>query len=300
MNTPPSRRSLFYSQLLSGVGIGLLLGIIIGLSVSPVVKTILGALAGLLAAFLGLQESLFSKQEETPEKVANRMYFNGVRAAAFGFATVIALLIGMYMRTHGVLSITIEKQVKNWTDAGVDPPLAQELVIYEKFKLFKKEGALHIDTAQAKLAAEKNNAGDGFLFNKESMINYCDDLDIASIYNDHLGNALSAFKLKGGDFEKLALALELVDENSQRSLIASVRSLVCFLKIESNEVYEGFCKGIQNNINYSDISNSLSDLGSSTEIMEVGQLTVAILNASDEDGDRKEIAKAIFSMICPD
>src|SRR5210317_265367 len=110
MSSPRSNRSIFYSQVFSGIGIGLLLGIIIGLSASPVVKTILGALSGLLAAFLGLQESLFSKQEEDINKVNNRIYLNSIRAGSFGIATVIALLIGMYMRTHGVLSITIEKQ----------------------------------------------------------------------------------------------------------------------------------------------------------------------------------------------
>ena len=300
MNTPPSRRSLFYSQLFSGISIGLLLGIIIGLSVSPVVKTILGALAGLLAAFLGLQESLFSKQEESPEKVASRMYFNGVRAAAFGFATLFALLVGMYMRTHGVLSITLEKQVKNWTDAGVEPKLAQELVIYEKFKLFTKDGKLNIDTTQAKLAAEKNNAGDGFLFNKDAMIDYCNDLDIESYYNDIMSNALSAFKKKGGDFEQLALALDKVDEPSQRNLITSTRDLICALARQSDEDYEVVCTEIQKNLNYGDIQKSLTDLAESTKIslMEVGTLTKSILNATEDSGTREDISEAIFTMIC--
>ncbi len=298
MNTPPSRRSLFYSQLFSGIGIGLLLGIIIGFSVSPVVKTILGALAGILAAFLGLQESLFSKQEEAPEKVNHRIYLNGIRAGAFGVATVIALLLGMYMRTHGILSITIEKQVSNWTDAGVDPLLAQELVIYEKFKLFKKDAILNVDTKQAELAAEKNNAADGFLFNKESMINYCNDMDIDSNYNGSMSNALSAFKLKQGDFEQLALALEKVDETSQRNILAAIKNLACALGGASDEVYDSFCAGVNNTINHADIKNTVSDLGASSDIREVGPLTIAILDASEETGTLRELSKAIFTMLC--
>jgi len=300
MNAPRTRRSLFYSQLFSGIGIGLLLGIIIGLSVSPVVKTILGALSGLLAAFLGLQESLFSKQDEDPEKVANRIYLNGIRAGSFGIATVIALLAGMYLRTHGVLSISIEQQVKNWTNAGVDQPLAEELVIYEKFKLFKKESILNVDTKQAELAAEKNNSSDGFLFTKEEMQNYCVALDVEVKWGGSVQNALEGYGGMDPMVVNYATELRNTDENGQREIMDAVKNLACVLGNGTDEEYAQFCKEMNNLLGYSNITESLNDIASSSQVREMGLLANSILVHISEDADKVSLTTAIMGMICKD
>lgn len=300
MNAPRSQRSLFYSQLFSGIGIGLLLGIIIGISVSPVVKIILGALAGLLAAFLGLQESLFSKQEEDVEKVNNRIYLSSIRAGAFGMATVIALLIGMYMRTHGVLSITIKKQVENWTDAGVKLPLAEELVIYEKFKLFKKDGLLLVDTKQAELASEKGNSGDGFLMTKEEMQSFCVSLNVENMWGNSVQNALEGYGGLGTQIATYARELEKIqDESSQRSMMDSVKDLVCFLGNGTDEAYEQFCNDMDS-LDYSNINLSLENLASSGPSMEMGMVASTILQNVENEADKVSLTKAIIEMICND
>ena len=114
MSSTESQRGIIITQVFSGVGMGLLVGIIVGLSVSPVVKTILGALAGLLAAFLGLQDSFYSKQqEEDATKVYDRIKMSSIRAGSFGLACAVGILFGVFVRTHDLLTITIKDQVKN-------------------------------------------------------------------------------------------------------------------------------------------------------------------------------------------
>ena len=295
----PSSRSIFLSQIFAGLGIGLLLGIIMGLSVSPVVKTILGSLSALLAAFLGLQESVFSKQaEEDQQKVKNRLYLNGIRAGSFGFATVIGLLFGIYTRTHNVFSTSIKQQVKEWTDAGVQDSLAHELVIYQKFKLFKKTGALNIDTKIAEKAAETMDPNSGFLFSKEDMLNYCTRLDVETTWNNSAANALEGYEGTDELVKTYAIELRKLEEDAQLEIMKLVKDLVCHLGNGTEADYESFCNDINNSVNYSNISESLDDISSSSNIQFMAMLAYTILNNVESDNDRISLVKAIIAILC--
>jgi len=298
MNTTRSSTSIFYSQIFSGIGIGILLGVIMGLSISPVVKTILGALAGLLVAFLGLQENLFAKQgEEDQEKITNRIFINSIRAGSFGMATVIGLFLGMYLRTHEVLSLSKKQQVKNWTDAGFNDSLAEELVIYQNFKLFKRSGLLHIDTKLAEIAAQKIDPNSGFLMSKEEMKNYCISLDVEKRYNNSAQNALEGYE---GDAKLIAYAKELsaIPEVGQLEIMNSVKNLICFLGNGTDDDYKEFCNDIQKNINYSNINFSLDEIASSSNIREMGLVANAILRHAISEKDKTNLTKAILAITC--
>jgi hypothetical protein len=99
----------------SGAGIGILFGIIMGLSVSPTVAIVLGALTAILAAILGLNDLSFSNAK-------------AVRIGSFGFACVLGILAGMYIRTHGTLSPNSEVLMAEYQRLGFSDEQAREFI----------------------------------------------------------------------------------------------------------------------------------------------------------------------------
>lgn len=119
-----------FDQVFSGLGIGLVLGLIVGLSASPVVQTILGALASLLAVLLGLHDGAGADAERPGAGVRARM--NALRIGSFGFGCAAAILLGLFLRTHDLLSVPVERQVEQWTRAGYTLRDAQHFVALQR------------------------------------------------------------------------------------------------------------------------------------------------------------------------
>ncbi|GAB4378972.1 MAG: hypothetical protein Kow0042_27900 [Calditrichia bacterium] len=122
-------------NIFAGLGMGLLVGIIIGLSVSPVVKVILGALASLLAAFLGLQPEKkgAAVSADSSPGVLSKMQQNSLKAGSFGFACVLAIFLGLFIRTHNLFEPSLDTQLTKWEKAGYDLDYARQLIVLEKF-----------------------------------------------------------------------------------------------------------------------------------------------------------------------
>jgi hypothetical protein len=99
----------------SGAGIGILFGIIMGLSVSPTVAIVLGALTAILAAILGLNDLSFSNAK-------------AVRIGSFGFACVLGILAGLYIRTHDTLSPSSEVLMAEYQRLGFSDEQAREFI----------------------------------------------------------------------------------------------------------------------------------------------------------------------------
>jgi hypothetical protein len=149
-----------FSHLFAGAGLGLLIGLIIGLSVSPVVQVILGALASLLGAFLGLQDGRPSGQEgenaqEGYNRTVIRTKMTGLRIGSFGFAVAIGILLGIYFRTHGTLSVSIGQEVEQWTKAGYSAEDARKYVVFERLGINPQTGSVETttETQKSKLTA---------------------------------------------------------------------------------------------------------------------------------------------------
>jgi hypothetical protein len=87
-------------EFAAGVAIGLLVGLIAGLSISPVVGMILGALSTSLLILLGFKES----------KDATASIAHAIRVLGFGLSCSIALIAGILLRTHAVLSPSLSEQ----------------------------------------------------------------------------------------------------------------------------------------------------------------------------------------------
>jgi len=116
------------SQIFSGVGVGLLIGVLLGLSASPTVGVVVGAVSGLLASLIGSVPALGGDRDQG----AAMLSVAGLRAGAFGVSCVLAVLLGLYLRTHNVLSPpapTLEERFEEYRSIGFDDDAARQLAV---------------------------------------------------------------------------------------------------------------------------------------------------------------------------
>jgi hypothetical protein len=289
-----SKKGIVGSQIFSGIGIGLLLGIIVGLSVSPTVKVIMGSLAGLLAAFLGLQDSFYSKQQEQDfSKVQNRIKMSSIRSGSFGLACVFGILLGVVFRTHDVLTISVKEQVQRWVDAGYDSSYARNLVVYQRLRILPDSAGFQINP---ELAANTIDAASGFLFTKKELQNYCVSLKMSK-YGNSVENTLEAYDGMKPEIRELAANIRRVPKAHQAKIINAVVNLICH--IGNSEIKpEDFCRSLKMDINYNNIEQTLSDLTSS-DTLELAILAKNILTSGSNEEDKKLLFKSIMEVICP-
>ena len=110
------------TAIFNGVGVGLLLGMLLGLAVSPVVSGVIGTLSSVLALLLGLNERFLGP-------------LKSIRIGAFGVSCVIAILIGIYIRTHNALSPSLTDLKTEYRSLGYTEQEAKDFVAYQKFGL---------------------------------------------------------------------------------------------------------------------------------------------------------------------
>ncbi len=125
---PEEQKRSWGGDLFAGTGVGLLLGTIVGLSASAVVEVVIGTLMSLLAVFLGLEGSKLLKGDGLAG-----LKINHLRIGAFGFATLIGVLLGLFIRINNPLMEPLDNQLARWNAAFPDDPLlAKQMVIYER------------------------------------------------------------------------------------------------------------------------------------------------------------------------
>jgi len=111
-------------DLFAGAGLGLLLGLVVGLSITPVVAGLVGALTSLLAVFLGLDATGATRR--LPK-------VNAVRIGAFGFATVLGIGLGLFVRINNPLALAPDHLMSRWEAALPDnPTLARQMMVLER------------------------------------------------------------------------------------------------------------------------------------------------------------------------
>ena len=110
-------------SLYGGAGIGLLFGVIMGTSITPTVATMFGTLTTLLAAILGLNDAYFSNAK-------------AVRVGSFGFACVIGAYMGLFVRTHNLLSPSLITLKDNYIAAGFSEEQALNFIAQKEFGMF--------------------------------------------------------------------------------------------------------------------------------------------------------------------
>ncbi len=123
------------SQIFSSVGIGSLIGILLGLSSSPVVGLVVGSITALLASLIGLKTPA-TDDSDSQVLTSSQLKLAGIRTGSFGLACVLGIVVGIYMRTHNVLSPvepTLEVQFNELTQIGFSPKEARDLLVIKRF-----------------------------------------------------------------------------------------------------------------------------------------------------------------------
>jgi hypothetical protein len=167
-----------------GTAVGLLLGLIVGLSASEVVASVVAGLVGLLGTLFGLRSEA---------AVGILPGGNGARVAGFALAMIAALLVGIFVRTHGFLEPTPQESVATWVDAGLSKREAAQLVAFERTGLLPE--------GRSAGNANRTKASTGALFSTESL-GSCDTLQSRTYTSvEAMTGALEA---EGGDWQRLA------------------------------------------------------------------------------------------------
>ncbi len=266
--------SIKRATILSGIGMGLLLGIIMGLSTSEVVKTIFGVLAGLMGAFLGFDKRSYAGMEASEyEKEKYNTLFTAMRAGWFGIAVVFGLLSGMLIRTQAIFEISIEKRVKQWTDAGYDPDYSRKLVTYKIF-------AIDPNTGELGTVTEVQKAGMAALFSAEDRATLCAAIDTDLWDNDWQKAKDDLLELDNEPLTKLVEAIESNIPDDQRfDFLKALRILVCEMDAKTTR----FCE----------LGN---DLRKWREAEETSPIAIEV--ARLEPANQKRMMDVLSSMVC--
>lgn len=155
--TPKTRLA---PDLFAGAGLGTLLGLVVGLSITPVVAGVVGALTSLLAVFLGLNSTSETRRLPT---------VNAVRIGAFGFATVIGIGLGLFVRINNPLALDPAVVMAKWEATFPEnPTLARQMMVYERSQV-RPDALNYTEGAPATaVVAAQAGAGTAVLFSSES------------------------------------------------------------------------------------------------------------------------------------
>jgi uncharacterized membrane protein (Fun14 family) len=227
-------KSIKRASILAGIGMGLLLGIIMGLSVSEVVKVIMAALTALLGAFFGFdKQSYTGVAADDYEKQKENTLFTALRAGWFGFAVVVGIFAGMFIRTHEVFTPSVEKAVKQWTDAGYDPAYARKLVTYQRL-------AINPGTGEAGPVTSITRTVSSNLFSAEQVATLCNNMDPDQWNNNWPTAKAAMLALNIPSLQKVAEAIEanVANDDKKFKILKQLSSIFCSMKTGNN----GLCK----------------------------------------------------------
>lgn len=227
-DTNPARSGgEFFVNVFSGAGLGLLLGVIVGLSISPVVSIVVGALASLLAVFLGLQGG-----EESKLAALGSVRLNGVRIGSFGFATVIGLLLALYIRANDPFAEPIKEHFDRWKTAKLGDERAQDMVIYERTGIVP-QGA----TVDPEITAKQLAAKTPVLYATLDQLNLCHDLDPERVGEDQQAEKLlrKYRKHENATLDRLADEVESLAPDHRLPALVVLHKFMCELRKERSQ-----------------------------------------------------------------
>ncbi len=180
------KNPLPWLNAVAGGLLGLLVGLLLGLSVEHLVGEVIGGLVALVLAFFGIR----GHQSDSSAVLAPRLI-------GFAGCCLIAILGGIYIRAHDLLSISPAEQIEQWTKAGFAQEQARQLATFQILGLMPAgwtlaEGAnINPQTRKSVLMSVKNSDG-------------CADLE-ARRFNS-LQERRTAFVDEGGGWKVLAQA----------------------------------------------------------------------------------------------
>ncbi|PZF72619.1 hypothetical protein [Taibaiella soli] len=181
-----------YLNLLFGASIGLSLGLILGLSISPVAQAFLGVFSSIIAVILGVQKPIALSTESASSSLGS--VAKTYTVIGFGFALSIGIILGILLRTHEVLEVSLDKRVNNWVRAGYSQKDALEYAAFEKLG-FRPDHGQQWDTSK-KANLFGSDARAGVLFDDQVKTALCNFTTLQSNVSDEVfvGNLRSVYQ----------------------------------------------------------------------------------------------------------
>ena len=204
-------------QLFAGCGLGLLVGLLVGLSSSPVVSALVGALAAGMVTLLGFN---------LPTKEGKSSYGEGsvLRLGSFGVGCAIAVLLGLYIRTHNWLSPSISDQVSEIQRAGYSAEDARKWVALRNIGAALGPAGVPPTTAE-KSSATTGVAVAGSVLFSGANAGQCQYFDTGR-YKDTREH-LYSLRQMGGIYAEYADKISSMDATQQKAVLNSLRLLFC-------------------------------------------------------------------------
>jgi hypothetical protein len=192
-------------EAFAGIGLGMLLGVIIGLSISQVTGIILGALTSLLAAFFGLRD----KKSDDQSKPIIICYF--------GASCFIFIMLGIYIRTHQLLSPSLASQTEKLKEVGFNQNEIKQILLAKEFGLMVSDWKF---SAEAKDKSDKT-----ILMTGEDGLELCSGINHESSLNE----IIQTFDRSGKKYNEAERQLRSIinDTTQLKSTLLILKSVLC-------------------------------------------------------------------------
>jgi hypothetical protein len=191
----------------AGAGLGLCVGILIGMTTTPVIGTVVGALAALFATVFGVRL-------QDVEGFA--------RIGGFGALCVLGVLVGVALRTHNVLGISVSQQVAEWVAAGYDGATARQIVLFRELGLLSDKAGVLTTTSRAEQigpspASSHLSAGSEDQCSRMDPVNFENTPD----------NIVRSYTNTGGTWRSLAESVGGLPPERQLMIVQASWTLAC-------------------------------------------------------------------------
>ena len=193
-------------EIFAGLGLGLLIGLIIGLSIAEVTGVILAALTSLLAAFFGLRSSIDGEKG------------NQIIIGTFGFSCILAILLGIFIRTHNSFSPSIENDIETYKKAKLTDKEVKDLILFKEFGLVP-------DGLTFSKEAKQNNRESVLMADKQKKSELCTLIDGTSSYTE-MRAAFVNTSLKHQEIIEI-LEKKNIDTSTTKNILLNIKNILC-------------------------------------------------------------------------
>ena len=199
---------MFKKEAISALFLGLFIGLIIGLSISSIIGIVIAGMISLLASFFGLKEGTANGKTKTEI------------ISLFSAFAIIGVICGIYLRTHGSLSLSLKEKKEKWVAAGFSEEQAKTIVLFEELRIIRDSSFV-----PATKEFENTNIDDTGLMAEHFEQNiFCRDQQYNSV-----GELKKVFKQAGPHEIKFVSVIEVEFEDSsfQRKVLESYQKAIC-------------------------------------------------------------------------
>ncbi|MCJ8273087.1 MAG: hypothetical protein MJK04_27265 [Psychrosphaera sp.] len=269
--------------LFGGAGIGALLGFMMGTSITPVVATFFGALTGILAGILGLNDGHFSNAK-------------AVRVGGFGFACVLAALLGLFVRTHNLMSPSLQSLKQQYVELGFSETQALDFVAQ---KAFGVSVAAVNPNSSPKISTQIAQQHSSLLFSAAVDLSSCDELE-GTDATLPLDEIINNFELTGQMWENAALlATEQLEPSRQKAVLLATKAAIC----ASDEINDGACAQMMglapsqmqagSQLDYRQLTQRFEDADEGWK-----QLALSVEQYNIDQPDKQQVLLMIIKTLC--